>query len=293
MERDVAVPDEDELLRRRRQAGVGDARGEDVLPHRVARARVEEPDALALAPGLQRLEERTRLRLEVLGRPGVADGRVGREDLEVEAAEGGEVVVSYQAHVRPLRHEGAAAVRARAVADEVAQAPELVGRVPVDRLEHRLEGMEVPVDVGDNGGAHGRRTLAKGLALVAAVVLWAVAAVLLWRTEVPDLSLPDLAPERLLPRRAARPDRGLPGHLAAAVPPLARDRDRGAGCGRVEGAAARGAARAHRSRPRAHGGARRAGRRGRGLARDASVSARSRSRAAATSVSPSSPGPAG
>jgi STE24 endopeptidase len=52
--------------------------------------------------------------------------------------------------------------------------------------------MEVPVDVRDNGDAHGRRTLAKGLALAAAVAVWAAAAVILWRTEVPELSLPDL-----------------------------------------------------------------------------------------------------
>ena len=55
------------------------------------------------------------------------------------------------------------------------------------------------MDVGDDGGAHGRRTLAKALALVAAVVLWVVAAALLWRTEVPDLSLPDLAAEDYFP----------------------------------------------------------------------------------------------
>jgi STE24 endopeptidase len=50
------------------------------------------------------------------------------------------------------------------------------------------------VDVRDDGGAHGRRTLAKGLALSAAAVLWAVAAALLWRTRVPGLDLPDLDP---------------------------------------------------------------------------------------------------
>ncbi len=49
------------------------------------------------------------------------------------------------------------------------------------------------MNVGDNGGAHGRRTLAKGLALAAAAVAWVAAALLLWRTEVPDLALPDLA----------------------------------------------------------------------------------------------------
>jgi STE24 endopeptidase len=50
------------------------------------------------------------------------------------------------------------------------------------------------VDVRDDGDAHGRRTLAKALALVAAVGLWLAAALVLWRTEVPDLALPDLDP---------------------------------------------------------------------------------------------------
>jgi STE24 endopeptidase len=50
------------------------------------------------------------------------------------------------------------------------------------------------VDVRDDGDAHGRRTLAKALALVAAVGLLLAAALVLWRTEVPDLALPDLDP---------------------------------------------------------------------------------------------------
>jgi STE24 endopeptidase len=50
------------------------------------------------------------------------------------------------------------------------------------------------VDVRHDGDAHGRRTLAKGIVLVALGALWAAAAVVLWRTEVPDLTLPDLDP---------------------------------------------------------------------------------------------------
>jgi len=50
------------------------------------------------------------------------------------------------------------------------------------------------VDVRDDGDTHSRRTLAKGFALVALLVLGAVAAAFLWRTEVPDLALPDLHP---------------------------------------------------------------------------------------------------
>jgi STE24 endopeptidase len=53
--------------------------------------------------------------------------------------------------------------------------------------------MEVSVDVRDDGNAHGRRTLAKRLGLVAlAAALWIGAGAFLWRTEVPELALPDL-----------------------------------------------------------------------------------------------------
>lgn len=50
------------------------------------------------------------------------------------------------------------------------------------------------MDVRDDGDAHSRRTLAKGLALAAAVAVWLVAAAFLWRTEVPGLDLPNLDP---------------------------------------------------------------------------------------------------
>jgi STE24 endopeptidase len=54
--------------------------------------------------------------------------------------------------------------------------------------------MEIRVDVRENRDAHRRRTLAKGLAAAILVSAWSVAALLLWRTEVPSLSLPRLDP---------------------------------------------------------------------------------------------------
>jgi STE24 endopeptidase len=48
------------------------------------------------------------------------------------------------------------------------------------------------MDVRDDGDAHGRRTLAIRLGLVALAALWIGAAAFLWRTEVPELALPDL-----------------------------------------------------------------------------------------------------
>jgi STE24 endopeptidase len=49
------------------------------------------------------------------------------------------------------------------------------------------------VDVRDDGDAHGR-TLAKALGLAALAAAWVGAAAVLWRTEVPDLSLAGLDP---------------------------------------------------------------------------------------------------
>jgi STE24 endopeptidase len=54
--------------------------------------------------------------------------------------------------------------------------------------------VKIPVDIRDDGGAHGRRTLAKRAALLAVAAVWILSAVLLWRTQVPRLSLPELDP---------------------------------------------------------------------------------------------------
>jgi len=89
-----------------------------------------------------------------------------------------------------------AAIGARPVPYEVTEEPELVERLGVDRLEHGVEGVEISVDVRQNGDAHERRaTLAKAFAAALLVVVWMMAAALLWRTEVPPLDLPALDPE--------------------------------------------------------------------------------------------------
>ena len=50
------------------------------------------------------------------------------------------------------------------------------------------------MDVGENRDANGRRTLAQSLGALALAAAWLGAAALLWRTEVPSLSLADLDP---------------------------------------------------------------------------------------------------
>jgi STE24 endopeptidase len=59
--------------------------------------------------------------------------------------------------------------------------------------------MEIRMDVGKDGRAHGRGTVPKLLAGAALALAWIVVAALLWRTEVPKLALPSLSPESLFP----------------------------------------------------------------------------------------------
>jgi STE24 endopeptidase len=54
--------------------------------------------------------------------------------------------------------------------------------------------MEIPVNVGDDGHSHGRRTLAKRAGLLALAAVWVVSGFYLWRTSVPRLHIPDLDP---------------------------------------------------------------------------------------------------
>ena len=98
-----------------------------------------ELGALGLRLGLEALEVGAVLVEQDGLRPARARRRVGRELVEVEAPEHAEVVVADEADRGPLADDLDHLVRARAVADEVAQAPERVRRVGVDRLEDGLE----------------------------------------------------------------------------------------------------------------------------------------------------------
>ena len=69
--------------------------------------------------------------------------------------EDAEIVVPAERQRGALAHEPAALVGLRPVADQVAEAPELVGLLALDLGEDRLEGVEVGVDVGDDCDAHG------------------------------------------------------------------------------------------------------------------------------------------
>ena len=129
-------------------------------------------------------------------------GGVRSELFEVEPTENGEVVVSYQAQFGPLGHERTATVRTRPVADDVAQAPDRVGRLGGERLQHGLKRMQVPVNVREDRDPHRRRTLAQAGAVLVAALVWVASGALLWRTQVPRLDLPELNPRDYFPADA-------------------------------------------------------------------------------------------
>jgi hypothetical protein len=162
----VAVPDEHE--RRLGELERLECRvvAQDVLPDRVPRGGVVERDSVGEPLRLEPVEERAPLRIEHLARPSRREPGVAVELEEVDRAAHGQVVVAGEADVGALRDRRAALVRARPVADEVAEAPELVRRVRVDRGEDRLQCVQVRVDVGDDRDAHRRprRLVRRGLA---------------------------------------------------------------------------------------------------------------------------------
>ena len=172
-ERDVAVADEHERPLGQLEGGARDVGREHVLPDRVARARVEELDAVALAARLERLEERARARRASTPRVQRAAAPRRRRTPRGRArrARRGRGCPTRQIGCAPL-HRRAARIRPRPVADEVAEAPERVRLLALDRLQHRLERLPVSVDVGDDGDPHS----AKASTLVALAAGWLVAA---------------------------------------------------------------------------------------------------------------------
>ena len=139
-----------------------------------------------------------------------------------------------------LAHELAAVVGVGAVADHVAQAPDLDRRAGGDVLEHRLEGVPVAVDVGDDRDLHlsspapcasaGRRSAA----VVAAIAVAEAAAMLLR----PRTGLVDPAPVKaewyFSPAEIDRA-RSVPPAAAGAVRRHARGPGRGARRLRADG----------------------------------------------------------
>ena len=85
-----------------------------------------EPHAGLLAERRKRAQEVPRVLVDDLDRPAGGRPRAHREIADVDVAADDEIVVAGQAPLDDVTDECRAGVRVRAVADDVAQAPDLV-----------------------------------------------------------------------------------------------------------------------------------------------------------------------
>ena len=150
----MRVADQRDALGLAVEAQLGEQRAEHVLPDRIARAGVVEADRVLLAGRLQRGEELHVRVADRLARPARRDRGAGRELLEADRAGHAHVVVAGEADRRVAARQLDAGVGLGAVADEVAEAPHLVGAGGLGVGEHRLEGVAVAVDVGEDRDLH-------------------------------------------------------------------------------------------------------------------------------------------
>ena len=163
----MRVPDQADPVRLSVEAQLGLERREHVLPDRIPGARVEQADVLLEVGGLELVQVLAGLgRDHALG-PSRRERGAARELLERERAADAEVVVAGEADRRISPGQLDARVGLGAVADEVAEAPHLLAVRGLDRVEHRLEGMPVAVDVRNDCDSH----LYGGLVASAATVL--------------------------------------------------------------------------------------------------------------------------
>src|SRR4051794_15098467 len=122
---------------------------EHVLPDRVARRGVVEPEVVAVVHRVEVLQVRHGLLADVVAGPEGGHGRAAGEVGDVDAAGDDQIVVARQADRAVLAGELDAFLRLGAVADEVAQAPDLLHALALGVLEDGLEGRKVPVDIRD------------------------------------------------------------------------------------------------------------------------------------------------
>ena len=113
-----------------------------------------EGDFAALVGRLEATEEVERAGVRGLLRPAHRRRRRGREGGDVELAEHREVVVADQTKLAALGHEAGALVGLGAVADHVAEAPELADAGPLDVGQYGFERRQVRVDVAQHGQSH-------------------------------------------------------------------------------------------------------------------------------------------
>ena len=140
--------------------GFGLVDREHVLPDRVARGGVEEAEAVVRERRREAARgTRSSPRSAPLAGPLDRHLRGLREGRDVERAEHRQVVVADQADLAALADQRRAGVGIGAVADQVAEAPDLLDAGRLDRREDGLEGGQVGVDVADDGYAQAASVL--------------------------------------------------------------------------------------------------------------------------------------
>jgi arginyl-tRNA synthetase len=149
----VGVADQAHPLLQGVEAGLGLVGREHVLPNRIPGRGVGEADPVLGCGRLQRRQKFEGLLADLLAGPGDRRGSRLGEGRDVERAQQREVVIADQAGVAAFAGEHGAGVGVGAVADQVAQAPNLVDLGIVDRREDGLEGLPVGVDVAEDGYA--------------------------------------------------------------------------------------------------------------------------------------------
>jgi hypothetical protein len=100
-------------------------------------------------------EERARLLVDLVTGPERRRRGVGGEVVDAELVDHHQVVIADQAEVTRLSSQRHALIRLAAVADEVAEIPDLVDSGHADVVEHGLERGQVGVNVADQCHARG------------------------------------------------------------------------------------------------------------------------------------------
>jgi hypothetical protein len=96
-----------------------------------------------------------------LARPTHGRAGVGGEHVERDRAGHHQVVIARQRQVGTRADEIGALIGLGAIADQIAEAPQLVDSLGVDGREHRLEGSQIRVHVRDDCDSHRQNAIGR------------------------------------------------------------------------------------------------------------------------------------
>ena len=120
--------------------------------------------------GLEGIEPGLLIAPEDLTRPTRRSPGVATKTLDVDLAEHRQVMVAGEHDGGQLAHAIDALVGARAVANDVAKAPQFVVAIALG-FQYGLKGVQVAVHIGDNEGAHADSRIGDAVAASAATRL--------------------------------------------------------------------------------------------------------------------------